>query len=207
MNQKHKFKVLILWFVAYTWGCITTIIGSIIALILLITGHKPQRFGPCVCFELKSEGGWGLNLGPFIFHTKGAGYYSLKCHECGHFISQIWWGPLNPFVISLPSAIRFWLREQDTQERKQIYAEIISGIILIIGWISLVIATYFGIIWLVVISGLIMIYGIIIVCWLFGKEIPKYANNQYVPYDEFWPEGQATREGTIFMQKYYPEVK
>lgn len=207
MDKIHKFKILLLWIIACTWGILNTLSGGCVALVLLVTGHKPKRFGPCVCFELKSEGGWGLELGPFFIYTKGAGHYDLKCHECGHFVSQIWWGPLNPFVISLPSAIRFWLREQNTQEKKQIYAAIVSGIISVIGWIPLVIATYFGIIWLVVISGLIVIYGFIIACWLFRKEIPKYANNQYVPYDEFWPEGQATREGTIFMQKYYPEVK
>jgi hypothetical protein len=110
-RKKSNLLILFLWLIACTWGCVLTLIGGIVALILLLTGHFPQKFGPCICFELKAKGGWGLNLGPFFIYTKGAGDFNLKCHECGHFVAQIWWGPFFPFVVSLPSAIRFWLRE------------------------------------------------------------------------------------------------
>lgn len=35
----------------------------------------------------------------------------IKQHEAGHGVQNIMFGPLMPFLVSIPSAIRYWHRE------------------------------------------------------------------------------------------------
>ena len=39
---------IIYWLLSLTWGIIMTAIGAMIALIMILTGHKPKRLGPNV---------------------------------------------------------------------------------------------------------------------------------------------------------------
>lgn len=51
----------------------------------------------------------GLSLGCFFFvcNTCKDNDYILS-HECGHGIQNIILGPLFPFLVGIPSAIRYW---------------------------------------------------------------------------------------------------
>ena len=40
------------WLVSLTWGSIMTLLGAVIALGMLLTGHRPGRLGPNVYFEV-----------------------------------------------------------------------------------------------------------------------------------------------------------
>ena len=54
----------------------------------------------------------GYNMGCFfICCEEGIGQDYLCAHECGHGLQNCLWGPLFPFVIMIPSVIRFWYRE------------------------------------------------------------------------------------------------
>ena len=102
MNKK------LFYILSWTWGLPMTLIGAIVTGILMIFGKKPKRWGPCIYTEIGKNWG-GLELGMFFLTSKPS-YASTKDHELGHAIQNCYWGPLMPFVISIPSAIRYWYR-------------------------------------------------------------------------------------------------
>lgn len=85
------------------------IVGGIVALACLILGYRPKLYCGCVLFELGENWG-GLSLGRFSFVSTKSTEYTRQ-HELGHSIQNAQWGPLFPFVIGIPSAIRYWYRE------------------------------------------------------------------------------------------------
>lgn len=101
-----------LWYIlTFTWGIISVILGSIVALFAIVTGHKPKRFGPCVMFVMGKHWG-GLSLSPFIFVSKNAEIDPTKatmCHEFGHTLQNCILGPLVIFFVYIPSAVRYWI--------------------------------------------------------------------------------------------------
>ena len=101
--KKFLFYVLNL-----TWGLPMTFIGALVALILLIAGHKPKRHGGCIYFAVGKSWG-GLELGLFFLTDKHEALHTRN-HEFGHALQNCLWGPLMPFVISIPSAVRYWWR-------------------------------------------------------------------------------------------------
>lgn len=111
MQAKTK-RILVgvgFWLLSLTWGCLMTFIGLIGALVCIVTGKKPKRFHYLIYFEL--EGDWGgFSIGPVFFVCKNSSL-SLKCHEAGHGLQNIIFGVFMPFVVSIPSCIRYWYRE------------------------------------------------------------------------------------------------
>ncbi len=101
--NKIKFYVL-----SFTWGLPMTLIGCIVAGVLMLAGHRPKRWGYCWYFEVV-EGWGGLEMGVFFLTCKNP-TERTKNHELGHAIQNCYWGFLMPFVISIPSAIRYWYR-------------------------------------------------------------------------------------------------
>ena len=97
------------YFLSFTWGLLYTTAGLFIALIMLLTGHKPKKWGWSWYFETgkKPWGGaeWGL-----IFLKDKYSRDSLKNHEFGHAIQNCCYGPLMIPLVSLPSSIRYWFR-------------------------------------------------------------------------------------------------
>lgn len=174
-----------------TWGCIMTLIGAVVALVLMCAGKKPQKHAGCTYFNIGKSWG-GMELGCF-FLTDSHDSNSTKNHEFGHSLQNCLWGPLFPFVVCIPSAIRYWLREFKTQKGKKIYSAILTLYICLIGvGLILIPLTVFD-----VLGCLLICYSIIIALWLFTKEIPLYEDNKYVGYDKIWFEGQASRWGRL----------
>lgn len=107
--MKKIFTYIGYWVWSLTWGCIMTTIGLLVALVLLITGHKPHFFGPNIYFKVGS--GWGgVEFGPIFVVCDNASMHTIY-HEAGHGLQNLIWGPLMPFVICIPSAVRYWYRE------------------------------------------------------------------------------------------------
>ena len=116
---RNKFLFYLL---SFTWGLPLTLIGCIVAAVLLIAGHKPQKWGYCYYFEVGENWG-GLELG-IIFLTNKNPSHHIKSHEYGHGIQNCWFGPLMPFIVCIPSAIRYWYREYLVRSGKKKYFEL-----------------------------------------------------------------------------------
>lgn len=93
----------------WTWGILMNIIGLFVMLYALIRKWPITKYRNAVLIETPSETYGGINFGMFL--VIGKGQYRSAPHEYGHGMQNLNWGPLMPFVISLPSAIRFWYRE------------------------------------------------------------------------------------------------
>ena len=184
-------KIILFYIASFTWGAVMSVIGAVACLALLITGHKPKLFHHVVYFEVGKNWG-GVNLGVVFLCSKDCPESTHK-HESGHGIQNVWFGPLMPFIVGIPSALRYWLREQKTQQAKVLFAVVVYSILVVISFLS--IALHLINLWLLVIPILLYIYGTIIFLWLLWKEIPKYEEGKYVPDDSIWFEGQATALG------------
>lgn len=104
-----------------TWGLPLTFAGCLVALVLRATGRKPKRFGYCWYYEI--GGNWGgLNLGIFFLTGENPTEH-IKSHEHGHAFQNCYLGFLMPFVVCLPSAIRYWYREYLHRVKKVSYSD------------------------------------------------------------------------------------
>lgn len=102
--SKRAFYIL-----SWTWGLPMTLIGAVVTLVLKISGKEVKRWGYCYYVEVGKHWG-GLELGMFFLTNRNPSAHT-KNHEHGHAIQNCIWGVLMPFVISIPSAIRYWYRK------------------------------------------------------------------------------------------------
>ena len=119
-------KTIGFWVLSLTWGLPMTLFGAIIALGLLVTGHKPKMFGYFIHFSTRTNDGWGMSGGLFIFTTNDCkDDIQLLSHECGHSsYQQLWFGWLFPFIVGIPSAIRYLYREYLVKSGKKKYSDL-----------------------------------------------------------------------------------
>lgn len=101
-------KRIIFYFLNLTWGLPLNIVGFIVALVLLCAGKKPKRWGDCFYFEVGENWG-GVELG-IIFLTDKTSNEHTRNHEHGHAIQNCFFGVFMPFIVNIPSAIRYWYR-------------------------------------------------------------------------------------------------
>jgi hypothetical protein len=92
-----------------TWGLPMTLIGIVAAIALFIAGKRPERYGDCRCFTV-GKGWGGVSLGMTMIVAHGASQ-STKNHEHGHAVQNAVYGVLMPFIVGIPSAVRYWYRE------------------------------------------------------------------------------------------------
>ena len=116
---RNKFLFYLL---SFTWGLPLTLIGCLIAAVLLIVGYKPQKWGYCYYFEIGENWG-GLEFGVIFLTNKNPSKH-IRNHELGHSIQNCWFGPLMLFVVCIPSAIRYWYREYIVRSGKKKYTEL-----------------------------------------------------------------------------------
>ena len=97
------------YLLSWTWGLPMTLIGGVVMLILMACGKKPKKWGNCYYIEVGKEWG-GVDFGMFFFTNENS-HRTTKYHEYGHAIQNCYFGVLMPFVVSIPSAVRYWYRE------------------------------------------------------------------------------------------------
>ena len=97
------------YFLSLTWGLLYTTAGAIVALALILTGHKPKRWGWSWYFEVGKKPWGGAEWGPVFIKDCYSGD-ALKNHEFGHAIQNCRYGPLMVPLVSLPSSLRYWFR-------------------------------------------------------------------------------------------------
>lgn len=108
MSTRIK-KLICFYIVSFTWGIIMSIIGLIVILFSLFFKKVKTYHGRL--YVVWGERWGGVELGCFFVCSKTDEYDSLMAHECGHTLQNCIWGPLMPFVVCIPSAIRYWYRE------------------------------------------------------------------------------------------------
>lgn len=187
----------IFYLLSFTWGLPMTLIGCIVALVFVITGHKPKKYGYCFYFEVGNNWG-GLELG-IVFLTDKTPSEHTKMHEHGHGLQNCYFGFLMPFVVCIPSAYRYWLREFEHKDMKYfVWSVYFVAILLSVVLVLLTHLTHMY--WILVIAIIILVYFTILSVWALIFEIPKYKSGFYVDYDDFWVEGNATKLGTEFIK-------
>lgn len=102
-------KLICFYIISFTWGIIMSIIGLIVILFSLFFKKVKTYHGRL--YAVWGERWGGVELGCFFVCSKTGEYDSLMAHECGHTLQNCIWGPLMPFVVCIPSAIRYWYRE------------------------------------------------------------------------------------------------
>ena len=100
---------ILFYILSFTWGLPLTLVGACVALALSLLGYKPKIHGYCICYEVGENWG-GLNLGFFIFTNNNASGRT-KNHEFGHALQNCIFGVFTPFIVTIPSAIRYWYRK------------------------------------------------------------------------------------------------
>ena len=105
------------WLLSCTWGLLLTIVGAIVTLVVLCLGGKPERNGPSVIIRI-GKGWGGVSLGAFAFCEEDAGEFT-KNHEFGHSLQNCILGPICPFIVDIPSAIRYWVYEYNRRHGKE----------------------------------------------------------------------------------------
>lgn len=206
---------ILFWLISLTWGGIMTAIGLIGALIALITGHRPYFHKYRVYFKFGN--GWGgLTLGAIVFIANDC--ENVLKHEFGHTRQNLIFGPAFPFLIGLPSMLRYFIQEFKQHDHRLCFAHCTTLLPAVLCFIAFISSLY------VAISGQFIIYstcalsisGTLFVCfityyiWLIKIEIPQYdrvkiivlSDTQYkrvdLPnpdYDSIWFEGNATKLG------------
>lgn len=101
--NKKEFYLL-----SFTWGLPMTLAGLAVACGMLLTGHRIHRFGPCFYFERGKNWG-GMTWGFVIVVCEGAGA-GLLAHELGHAMQNCRFGPFMPFLVGIPSSLRYHAR-------------------------------------------------------------------------------------------------
>lgn len=110
------------YFIHFTWGLLLNLIGLPTFLFCkYILGYQSVRYRKSFEIIIPKISS-GLSLGIFLFIGEDA--QSLQPHEYGHTIQNLIWGPLKPFVISIPSCARFWYREYLVQYKNKKYSDL-----------------------------------------------------------------------------------
>lgn len=108
MNKRKLSKT---WFyiLSYTWGLSLTLIGWLVASVLMLLGYKPKKYAGDLCFVVGENWG-GLSIGTTIVVSERSNRVDILNHEFGHSIQNCYFGPLCPFIVSIPSFVRAYYR-------------------------------------------------------------------------------------------------
>lgn len=181
---------ILYYIIQWTWGIIMNLIGAVACLVCAILKCPIHKYRNGVEILVNNNFG-GLELG--MFFIRGKDCPSVAPHEYGHGIQNLWWGPLFPLAVCLPSASRYWLREQKTQQDKKKFVAILFAIISAVAILLFTVAIIW-LPWALIIIGALWLYGLGLCIWLFFIETPKYKTKP-PRYDDIWFEGQATALG------------
>ena len=120
MSKSKVAGLVLYYFVNATWGILMTLCGVLVALAMLVSGHKPHVFHHVLYFEVKEVGGvgFGAEIGCVFLVTPGCDD-GVKLHECGHGVQNFMFGPGMVFI-SIASAIRFWVRQAQAKKGKEL---------------------------------------------------------------------------------------
>lgn len=97
----------------WTWGIIMNIIGLAACGLAKLLKWPIQHYRKAIEIICPINFG-GVSFGMFII--RGVKCNNVLPHEYGHSIQNIIFGPLFPFIIGIPSALRYWYREINSEK-------------------------------------------------------------------------------------------
>lgn len=105
-----RFKIILrriaFYALSWTWGFIMSFIGMWPTLVFAIAGKTKFYHGRI--YSVVGHNWGGVALGCFfIVCEESAQDDHVRGHECGHGLQNCIWGPLMPFVICIPSGVRY----------------------------------------------------------------------------------------------------
>lgn len=210
-NVIKTFKQIAFWFLQFTWGLPTTLIGCFYVLYALVIKAKCFKFGYTYCFILNKMYS-GVSLGAFYF--LGPVYENnlfINQHETGHQFQNIMFGLFFPFIVGLPSAIRHHLHRRKNRNKLLKVVLIIYLLLVFLSFIFLIPGVLLNILWLKILGIVFFLYGTGILLWMILSEVPKIKNNTF-DYYGIWFESTASSIGKKIYEKNcgilkYPKVK
>ena len=112
----------IYYILTYTWGILGAIFGWLAYVLISAFASKQVRGSYYDYRYIQFGDNWGgLNGGPVFFVAFGMGdewTEHTKHHEIGHSFQNAVFGPLYPFLVMIPSAIRYWVFNYRTKHGK-----------------------------------------------------------------------------------------
>lgn len=193
-------KTVLYWIISWTWGLPMTLFGAILALFCLITRHKPCRYKQAIYFQAFGDYWGGMEAGCFFFVDRHTTAHTCQ-HEWGHGVQNLVLGPLMPFVVCIPSASRYWLRNCKTQRGKKAFSVFMPLVLMVIPIAFIVSGILSAVMFLVIVGCILAAYIVGLSCWLLLVETPRYKDGAKPAYDSIWFEGMATKIG----EKFYKE--
>jgi hypothetical protein len=187
-----QLKIFLFYLLSFTWGILLSMVGLLTSIVLLIAGFKPEIFHGRIHFKVGEQWG-GVNLGP-VFITDNSPSLHTKQHECGHGIQNIILGPLMPFSVCIPSAVRYWVIHA-VLAKKLIYIKFALFAINVVLLLATMIFLIYSYPLLFLFTGASFLYFIYITFWSLYFEADKWIKNKNTKYDSVWFEGSATKIG------------
>lgn len=98
------------WVLQFTWGLLYNIIGGFIALFCLIFRGKPSIYHSHFIIMFGDDwGGLEVGCGAIVAYNMGDDWtVHTKNHESGHNFQNAIWGTISIFMMTIPSAVRYW---------------------------------------------------------------------------------------------------
>lgn len=96
------------YIVQWTWGIIMNLIGGCVYLYALFRKWPVEKYRNAIMIKAPKSFG-GVNFG--MFFVVGKNNEHCAAHEYGHSLQNLHWGLAMPFVIAIPSAVRYWYRK------------------------------------------------------------------------------------------------
>lgn len=96
-----------------TWGCVESLMGLSVALVMILSGHKPKKAHRGFYFTCgRSWGGFSLSFVSVIEKDGSEGWNRLGiAHECGHSYQVALLGIFWFALVGIPSQMR-WIRDR-----------------------------------------------------------------------------------------------
>jgi hypothetical protein len=122
----NKLFTLFFWFISLTWGIILTLPGLLITLFIIIFLKGKVHKNGC-SYIVEFGGNWGgVEIGAVSIcgnysQTDKEWFEHVRRHEFGHAIQQLIFGPFQIFLVSIPSAIRYWYRRLTPNKKHKDY--------------------------------------------------------------------------------------
>jgi hypothetical protein len=108
-KRRRVIKKTFYYSIQWTWGILMNLIGLGAFIIAKINKWPIENYRNATAIYHPTLCG-GMSLGSFLIIGKGCKKRTAS-HEYGHSIQNMQWGPLMPFVIGIPTIVRYCYRK------------------------------------------------------------------------------------------------